>query len=142
MLQVELVSEFAKLPAYATEGAACFDLSAAIDKAVVVPPCQAVIVPTGLKVEVPPGHVLKLYSRSGHGFKNNVRLANCVGIIDSDYRGEVMASIFNDSVNEFRIQPGDRILQGMIEKAEQVEIVKVNYLSDTKRGIGGFGSTG
>lgn len=142
MLKVKRVNPFAKLPKYQTAGAACFDIAAALDEPVIVRPCQAEIVPTGLAVEVPPGYVLKLYSRSGHGFKSNVRLSNCVGVIDSDYRGEIMASIFNDGLIEFRIEHGDRILQGMIEKADQIDIVEVDDLSETDRGEGGFGSTG
>lgn len=142
MLKVKRLNELAKLPQYASLGAACFDISAAIDEAVCVVPGEAIVVPTGLSVEVQEGFALMLYSRSGHGFKNNIRLSNCVGIIDSDYRGEIMASIYNDGHSQFEIQPGDRILQGFVVSAQQIEIEEVSELTETERGTGGFGSTG
>ena len=97
---------------------------------------------TDLAFEVPPGWVMKLYSRSGHGFKHGVRLANTTGIIDSDYRGHVPVMLTNDSGVAFYVAFGDRVAQAMLERVEQVEFEPVDVLSETVRGAGGFGSTG
>lgn len=145
----------AVMPKYATRGAACFDLHAIVegesktDKAgqaqppnVTVTPGNQVIVRTGLAFEVPAGWVLAVYSRSGHGFKDSVRLSNSVGQIDSDYRGEVMVALHNDSRKRFTVKHGDRIAQARLEPAPQVELVEVVELSATERGADGFGSTG
>lgn len=85
-----------------------------------------------------------VFSRSGHGFKNDTRLANCVGVIDSDYRGEVMVRLTCDnmSVNALHVSPGDRIAQAMLLPVAQVEFEEVDDLGATKRGTGGFGSSG
>ncbi len=97
---------------------------------------------TGLAFEVPHGHVLKVFSRSGHGFKYGVRLANGTGIIDSDYRGELMVCLKNDGPEPMVVHHGDRITQAMLVPIPQVELIEVQELSDTERGAGGFGSTG
>lgn len=132
------------VPKYATTGAACFDLNANL-------PCgtidlftdEAVNIGTGLAFEIPQDHVMLVFSRSGHGFKNGVRLSNCVGVIDSDYRGEVIVSLRNDHQEKLlRINPGDRIAQAMILPVQQVSFLVVDELGDTERGAGGFGSTG
>ena len=83
-----------------------------------------------------------VFSRSGHGFKNSITLVNCVGVIDSDYRGELMVKLRNDSALRFSFEPGDRIAQAMIVQLPSVQFVAVEELSDTQRGAGGFGSTG
>lgn len=85
---------------------------------------------------------MMVYSRSGHGFKSDVRLANCVGVIDSDYRGEVKVKLTNDGNEYMQVNEGDRIAQAMIIPVEQVKFIEVAELSDTERGTGGFGSTG
>lgn len=139
-LRIQKLHPDASLPSYATDGAACFDLHT-IEQAD-VPPHQAATFRTGLAVEVPPGHVLMVFSRSGHGFKHGLRLANAVGIIDSDYRGELMVRIHNDSRIPFGFEPGDRIAQAMILPIPTVEIVEAAELTETARGTGGFGSTG
>lgn len=130
-----------KIPTYGTDGAACFDLYA-IDDHEISPAGGSKAIPTGLCFEVPQGHVMMVYSRSGHGFKNGVRLANATGVIDSDYRGEVMVKLTNDGNSWFDIKSGDRIAQAMIIPVQQVEFDVVDELSDTERGTGGFGSTG
>lgn len=130
-------------PVYATEGSACFDIKA-IDipsEGVVVSPGNPFVFKTGLSIEMPIGWCLKIYSRSGHGFKNNVRLANVVGIIDSDYRGEIMVKLTCDS-GFYRVFNGERIAQAMPELVERAEFVTSDSLSETSRGAGGFGSTG
>lgn len=128
----------AVMPTYATPGAACFDLYSARKVMVRAEDMQSV--GTGIAVEVPEGYALMLYSRSGHGVKR-VSLANSVGVIDSDYRGEIKALIKNDGFFAMEIHPGDRIAQGMIIPVNQV-IFEEGELSDTERGTGGFGSTG
>jgi dUTP pyrophosphatase len=97
---------------------------------------------TGLSFEIPEGHVMKVFSRSGHGFKQGLRLSNGTGIIDSDYRGELMVKLHNDGVKTAYIAAGERIAQGMIVPVEQAEFVFADSLSDTERGTGGLGSTG
>lgn len=153
-LKLKKLHPDAQVPRYATPGSANFDLHAIIegesktDKAgqvqppsVTVSPGNQVIVRTGLAFEVPPGWVLAVYSRSGHGFKDSVRMSNSVGQIDSDYRGEVMVALHNDSRKRFTVKHGDRIAQARLEPAPRVEFEWAAELSPTAR-AGGFGSTG
>lgn len=135
------LSPYAQLPKYATAGAACFDLHS-IEKGELGPGQPSLVLRTGLAVAVPAGHVMLIYSRSGHGFKNNVRLANCVGVIDSDYRGEVMVKLTADHGSQLSIERGDRIAQALILPVPSVTITEATTLDDTARGTGGFGSTG
>ena len=132
------------VPKYATSGAACFDLHALIDEQIYV--YCSVASPktfrTGLSFEIPEGHVMMVYSRSGHGFKHGVRLSNCVGIIDQDYRGELIVKLTPDEENTMMVRNGDRIAQAMIVPVDRVEFEEVEELSSTYRGVGGFGSTG
>lgn len=128
----------AMMPMYATKGAACFDLYSAERVTVRAQDMQPVS--TGIAVEVPEGYALMLYSRSGHGVKR-ISLANSVGVVDSDYRGEIKALIKNDGFFAMDVFPGDRIAQGMIIPVQQV-MFEEGELSDTTRGSGGFGSTG
>ena len=139
-IKVKKLDTTAVLPTYATAGAACFDIRTI--EAGKVPAYGVRRFRTGLAFEVPAGHVLKVYSRSGHGINHGLRLSNIVGIVDSDYRGEVIIGITNDSGFSFEFEAGDRIAQGMIDLAQQVELVEANSLSETTRGSCGFGSTG
>lgn len=139
-LKIKKLDSAAIIPSYGTEGAACFDLSSLTEG--VVEPGSATAFKTGLSVEIPPGWVMMIYSRSGHGFKNGVRLSNVVGVIDSDYRGEVAVKLHNDSKEPFTVKVGDRIAQAMLERVERVTFLEVDGLSSTERGVGGFGSTG
>ena len=139
-IKVKKLDPESVLPTYATAGAACFDIRTI--EAGKVPARGVCRLRTGLAFELPAGHVLNVYSRSGHGFNHGLRLSNVVGIIDSDYRGELIVSITNDSATAFEFEPGDRIAQGMIVLAPQVELVEADSLSETARGAGGFGSTG
>jgi dUTP pyrophosphatase len=128
----------AKLPTYATDGSGCFDIyttnSGLVD--------NSFVFDTGLSFEIPVGYVMLVFSRSGHGFKNDIRLANCVGIIDSDYRGELKVKLTNDGEDFFVVHVGERIAQAMVIPFEQVQFLEVDDLSETERGAGGFGSTG
>lgn len=133
-------SEFFDLPKKASAGAACFDIQSADNTEIA--PRHAGIVRTGLKFKLPKNHVLLIFSRSGHGFKHNVRLSNCVGVIDSDYRGEIKISLQNDGNETFSVRYGDRVAQGLIVPIQQVAMVAGVVTADTERGEGGFGSTG
>ena len=128
------------VPKYATEGAACFDIHAIETSR--VPGHGAETFRTGLAFEVPEGFALMVYSRSGQGFKQGNRLANCVGVLDSDYRGELMIRLHNDKPTGFEYEAGDRIAQAMLVQIPRVTFEVVEQLSLTERGTGGFGSTG
>ena len=142
-VNLKLIHPRALAPAYANAGDACFDLRAIIDgDPVTIAPGKAEVFSTGLVFEIPAGHVLKVYSRSGHGFKNDLRLANSTGVIDSSYRGEVMVKLRNDGEVPFTVNHGDRIAQGMVEQYPQVAFTVVGEVSETARGTGGLGSTG
>lgn len=134
----------AQVPTYGSEHAACFDLYS-IHSDYLHSNYSSAIFNTGLAFEIPIGWVMLIFSRSGHGFKSDVRLANCVGVIDADYRGEVMVKLTLDVIDELsgmRVNRGDRIAQAMLVPVETVEFIEADQLSDTERGAGGFGSTG
>jgi deoxyuridine 5''-triphosphate nucleotidohydrolase (dut) len=139
-LKIKRLSPDAIIPRYATAGAACFDLHSISDDT--LEPGMAGEIRTGLAVEIPANHVMLVYSRSGHGFRYGVRLANAVGVIDSDYRGEVRIKLRNDGTVPLAINRGDRIAQAMVLPAPKVQMVEVEDLTSTERGDGGFGSTG
>ena len=149
-VKVKKLDPSAVLPRYATTGAACFDICAINFDRAVGPNFEfgnfsfgvTALAKTGLAFEIPEGYVMLVFSRSGHAFKNNVRLANCVGVIDSDYRGELMVKLTADGDGEIGFSPGDRIAQAMIVPAPQIELIEAQELSNTERGEGGFGSTG
>lgn len=132
------------IPTYATPGAACFDLHAlSLSATYHVGQYAPDVIATGLAFEVPKDHVMLVFSRSGHGFNYNVRLANCVGVIDSDYRGEVKVKLTVDVPDcSLHIKHGDRIAQAMILPIQQAVFEVVDELSSTERGAGGFGSSG
>lgn len=139
-VKIQHLSDRAKTPTYGSAGAACFDLYAADTLAVA--PGRSAVVPTDLAFEVPEGYVLMIYSRSGHGFKHGVRLANNTGVVDSDYRGHVPVCLHNDGRDVFYVHQGDRVAQAMIVPVPRVEFEVVDELSSTERGENGFGSTG
>lgn len=142
-LKVKKLHPEAIVPRYATDGAACFDLHAVgVQRALRVTPGEAITFATGLAFEMPPGHALLVFSRSGHGFNQDTRLANCVGVIDSDYRGEVKVRLTADSRQGLVVHNGDRIAQAMIVELPFVQLKLVDELTATARGAGGFGSTG
>jgi dUTP pyrophosphatase len=145
-LKIKKLHPDAVIPKYATAGSACFDLHAIVENDVsadAVLPGHFYTFRTGLAFEVPNGYVLKVYSRSGHGFRYGTRLANGTGIIDSDYRGELMVRLKNDGYSKpVVVHHGDRIAQAMLVPIPRVDMIEVDKLSDTERGAGGFGSTG
>ncbi len=130
-------------PAYATPGAAAADLCAVLDAPLTLETGQRAMIPTGLAIELPgPDCVALVYARSGLAVKHGLTLSNCVGVIDSDYRGEVKVGLINQSAESYTIQPGERIAQLCIAPVWQAAFVESAQLSDTARGAGGFGSTG
>ena len=130
-------------PFYASAGAAAMDLHACIDEDIVIPAGWRKVIPTGLAIALPSAdYVALIYARSGRGVKHGIAPANCVGVIDSDYRGELMVGLQNSSDSDFIIHPADRIAQLMITPVIQAQIAMVEELDDTARGAGGFGSTG
>jgi dUTP pyrophosphatase len=139
-LGVKKLHPDAMIPRYATEGAACFDLHS-IEAGYVQAP-GACTFETGLAFEIPEGHVLLVYSRSGHGFKQGVRLSNCVGVVDSDYKGSMKVRLQNDGRDGFWVNAGDRVAQAMLVPLPRVTLREVETLSESARGEGGFGSTG
>lgn len=133
------VLTISKLPEYKSEGAACFDLS--ITKGRTLEPNELHNFSTGFKMEIPKGWCLLIFARSSLGQKKCI-IPNSVGVIDSDYRGEIMIPVLNLSQTPVSFDSNQRIAQGMLIKATQCSVVKAFSLSNTERGIGGFGSTG
>lgn len=130
----------AKEPTYATEGSACFDFYA-IEDGHLGTLNSTKTFRTGLKFEIPKGFGMMIFSRSGMGFKNDIRLANCVGIIDSDYRDEVMIKLTADKMVPYDVHAGDRIAQGWVVPICRVGFNVTDTILSTDR-VGGFGSTG
>jgi len=130
------------LPKYHTQSAAGFDFHAALNENYTIKPGERYAVPSGLAMEIPTGYALFIFSRSGLGRKFGVVMANGVGVIDADYRGEISVLLTNNGNEDFVIEPGMRIAQGVIIKHETAEWEEVNKLSETTRNKDGFGSTG
>jgi dUTP pyrophosphatase len=131
------------LPQYATEGSAGLDLRACLDAPLTVAPGEAVLVPTGIAIHLEdPGLAAMLLPRSGLGHKHGIVLGNLVGLIDSDYQGQVLVSCWNRSDRAYTVAPGERIAQMVIVPVVQVALEVVEAFGDSARGAGGFGSSG
>ncbi|MCF7355377.1 dUTP diphosphatase [Vibrio sp. CK2-1] len=131
------------LPAYATEGSAGLDLRACLDEALTVEPGQTHLVPTGLAIHInDPSLAATILPRSGLGHKHGIVLGNLVGLIDSDYQGQLMVSVWNRGQDTFTIEPGDRIAQLVFVPVVQAEFNIVEDFDATERGEGGFGHSG
>lgn len=142
-VKYKLLDPRAKAPAYATPGAAAADLCALLDQPLTLAPLERVMIPTGLAIELPgPDCVALLYARSGLAIKHGLTLPNCVGVIDSDYRGEIKVGLINQGPTPYTVQPGERIAQLCIAPVWQAEFAPADDLTRTERGAGGFGSTG
>ncbi len=142
-LNIKLLSPKAVLPKYATPGSAAMDLTACMDEPVTIAPRQLVTIPTGIAIALPSAdYVALIFARSGLGVKHGISLSNGVGVIDSDYRGELKVGLTNLSDTPYTIQPGDRVAQLAILPVTQPTVVQVAELDETDRGTGGFGSTG
>lgn len=130
------------LPEYATDHSAGLDLRANLNLPIVLKPLERALVPTGLFIELPQGHEAQIRPRSGLAFKNGITVLNSPGTIDADYRGEIKVLLVNLSNENFTINDGERIAQMVIARHETIEWHTVAELHETKRGDGGFGSTG
>lgn len=132
------------LPDYATEGAAAMDLRACLEKPLNVLPGETVFVPSGIAISIhDPGLVALLVPRSGLGIKHGIVLANTIGVIDSDYQGEIGIGVYNRGTAAYTIEPGERICQMIFAPVVQAALAIVNEFSqDSERGAGGFGHTG
>ncbi len=142
VLKIERLENNKILPEYKTQGAAGMDLCAAIDEPVELKPLERKLIPTGLKIELEHGYEAQIRPRSGLSIKHGITLINCVGTIDEDYRGEVCVPVVNLSNEVYTIEPQERIAQMIIARVEQAQIEVVTELTETVRGVGGFGSTG
>ncbi|MEG0166280.1 MAG: dUTP diphosphatase [Ruthenibacterium sp.] len=143
-IQVKKLSPNAIMPTYGTAGAAAADLYALCPpEGIAIAPMTRVVIPTGIAIELPSAdYVALVHIRSGHGLKYGLALSNGVGVIDSDYRGELQMGIVNLSEKTYTVQNGERIAQLRIAPALQPTFEEVEELSDTARGVCGFGSTG
>ncbi|MGX7005774.1 dUTP diphosphatase [Caballeronia sp. KNU42] len=131
------------LPAYATPGSAGLDLRACLDEAITLEPGQTVLVPTGLAIHIEdPGYAAVILPRSGLGHKHGVVLGNLVGLIDSDYQGQLMISTWNRGATAFTLNPMERLAQMVIVPVVQATFNIVDDFAQSERGAGGFGSTG
>ena len=140
-LNVKRLTDTAKIPTYAHDGDACFDIYSDGLKSI---SGSTQVHETGLKFEIPKGYAMMIYSRSGMGFKDNTRLANCVGVVDSGYVGEVMVKLTRDDgcIHTFEYKRGDRIAQAMLIPVPVVEFEEVDYVGCSQRGANGLGSSG
>lgn len=134
--------EGVSLPKYETLGAAGMDVRANIKEPITLDSLERVLIPLGLKLEIPEGYEVQVRPRSGLALKHGIGMANSIGTIDSDYRGEIGAIIVNLSKEPYTIQPQERIGQIVLNKVSQIEWEVVENLSETERGSGGFGHTG
>lgn len=143
ILKIKKLKDNAKIPFRATEGSAGMDLYACINEAITIKPHEIKLIPTGIAIALESAdYVTYIYARSGLAIKHGIAPANCVGVIDSDYRGEVCVGLLNQTEKEFTIEPNERIAQMVIAPVILPEIEVVDELDDTARGAGGFGSTG
>lgn len=142
-MKIKLLNQYAKLPTRGSEYAAGYDLYAAIPETIYIAPHATEKIGTGLAVELPEKTFGGIFARSGLATKKGLRPANCVGVVDADYRGECIVALHNDSQEGYAVHPGDRIAQLVVLPYINIEAFEVvDELSDTTRAAGGFGSTG
>lgn len=142
-LKVKIINKSGNpLPAYETPSSAGMDIRACIDSPITVEPMQRVLVPTGLRVQLPQGYEMQIRPRSGMALKHGITLANSPGTVDADYRGEIGIIVINLSDKPFVINDGERICQMVITRYSHVEWEQVDRIDETVRGDGGFGHTG
>ena len=138
-----LLSRGMEMPAYATDGSAACDLTAAIDAPVTIPRDGSLSIPTGIAISMERRDVVAIVcARSGLAFKHGLSLVNGIGVIDSDYRGEICVGLRNNGTADYTVQPGERIAQLMFMPCLAAAFTLTDALDDTARGVGGFGSTG
>ena len=132
----------AVLPVRATSGSSGMDLSACIEEPITLAPGSRILIPTGIAAAIPQGAAGMIYARSSLGVKHGIALSNGVGVIDSDYRGEIHVGLCNFSSEPYTIHPGERIAQLVLHPVLLPKVLETQELDDTQRGAGGFGSTG
>jgi len=141
-IKIKQLKQTAIIPSKAHPNDAGFDLYAANDIDIWIAPNSTVLIPTGWAMEIPQGYFGGIYARSGLATKQGLRPCNCVGVIDSDYRGEIMVAIHNDSLETQVISIGAKIAQLILHKIDEFVMIPSNELNNTERGTGGFGSSG
>lgn len=141
-IEIKKLKDSAVIPTRGSDYAAGYDLYACIEQAVIIKPNETAKIGTGLSIAVPEGYFGAIFARSGLATKQGLRPANCVGVADSDYRGEYIVALHNDSDEARTVNPKDRIAQLVIMPFLSAEFIEVDELSETVRGAGGFGSTG
>lgn len=140
---VKRLKDDVKMPFYATKGSAGLDLSAELDEPVLLKRGEILLIPTGIAISIPSAEYgAFIYARSGLASKHGICLANSVGVIDSDYRGEIKCALINLGKEDFLINPGERIAQMVFMPVAQADLIETDNLDETERGAGGFGSTG
>lgn len=141
-IAVKKINKKAVMPSYATAESAGMDLYALLDEEVTLLPGQRTTIPTGISLQLPCSSAAFIYARSGLGIKHGIVPSNCVGVIDSDYRGEIKVGLTNQSDIPYIIKPFERIAQMVIAPVIKANLIEAESLGDTERGKGGFGSTG
>lgn len=141
-VMIKKLHERAVIPAYATPSSAGMDLYALLDEEIELMPSQRATIPTGISIQLPDATAAFIYARSGLGIKHGIVPSNCVGVIDSDYRGEIKVGLVNQSDASYTIKPFERIAQMVIAPVLRAELIEADTLDETERGAGGFGSTG
>ncbi len=141
-VKIKILRENVSLPKYATSGSAAFDLVSASAEPIVVPAGKRVLIPTGIAISLPENTVAVISARSGLSAKKGITAANGIGVIDSDYRGEIFFSAANISDEDYTVTPGERVAQMMIMPVLSANFIVCDELDETERGAGGFGSTG
>lgn len=142
VIDVKFLNELAKMPTRGSEYAAGYDLYAATNSDIIIEPHKTIKVGTGIAIAIPEGYFGGIYARSGLATKKGLRPANCVGVIDADYRGEIIVALHNDTDAVQVVEAGDRIAQLIIQPYPQISFTPVKELNSTNRGDSGFGSTG
>lgn len=141
-IKIKRLNDLSKIPTRGTKLSAGYDLYAATSYDIHIPPHSTVMVGTGLAMELPVGWFGAIFARSGIATKRGLRPANCVGVIDADYRNEIIVAVHNDSDETKTIQTGERIAQFILLPYQDIGFEEVERLNNTDRGMGGFGSTG
>lgn len=135
-------AEGVKLPEYATIGSSGMDVRANIKEPITLGSLERALIPTGIRAEIPEGYEIQVRPRSGLALKHGIGMANSIGTIDSDYRGDIGVILVNLSKEPFTINPNDRIAQLVLAKVEKMELIEVKEIKETTRGAGGYGHTG
>lgn len=142
VVKIKYLQKNVPVPEYATQGSAGMDLAAALSGPVTIPAGGRALIPTGIAIQIPEGYGGFIFPRSGLAFKKGISMCNSVGVIDSDYTGEIKVAVHNISEESYTINPGDRIAQLVFLPVARAQWEETDELDQTERGAGGFGSTG